>query len=175
MHDPGQRTRGTPNTSKSMECSTTSSRSLRTQVSQHDRQKQQYARTSNSIPWRISTNDRTPHTPTHLGHHTIQAQRASSPEDSATGYPASSRDTVLRTLTRTFRWGLSIESESRAGYWHECRERGGTKSCVDVSLQGPSTREQGETCGIKMEANDLGESRVKGPKAGERGGLSYSR
>ena len=79
---------------------------------------------------------------------------------------------LLRTLTRTFRWGLSIESESRAGYWHECRERGGTKSCVDASLQGASTREQGETCGIKMEANDIGETRVKGPKAGERGGLS---
>ena len=73
------------------------------------------------------------------------------------------------------RWGLSIESESRAGYWHECRERGGTKSCVDTSLRGASTREQGETCGIKMEANDLGETRVKGPKAGEGGGLSYSR
>jgi len=71
--------------------------------------------------------------------------------------------------------GLSIKSESRAGYWHECRERGGTKSCVDASLRDASTREQGETCGIKMEANDLGETRVKGPKAGERGGLSYSR
>ena len=73
------------------------------------------------------------------------------------------------------RWGLSIESESRAGYWHGCRERGGTKSCVDASLRGASTREQGETCGIKMEANDLGETRVKGPKAGKRRGLSYSR
>jgi len=38
-----------------------------------------------------------------------------------------------------------------------------------------SIREQGETCGVKKEANDLGETRVKGPKAGEREGLSYSR
>ena len=87
----------------------------------------------------------------------------------------SSTKEVLRTLTRTLGGDLVFESESHAGYWHECRERGGAKSCVDASLRDASTREQGETCRIKMEANDLGETRVKGPKAGERGGLSYSR
>jgi len=42
-----------------------------------------------------------------------------------------------------------------------------TKGCVYASLRGAGTREQGETCMVKVEANDLGETRVKGPKAGE--------
>jgi len=51
---------------------------------------------------------------------------------------------------------------------------GGVKNPY-VSLRGAGTREQGETCGVGVEANNLGETRVKGSKAGEREGLSYSR
>jgi len=56
-----------PHTSKLLEYSTISSRSLRTQPSQQDQQNSQSAHTSNSTRWKILTKDQTHHTHTPAG------------------------------------------------------------------------------------------------------------